>query len=178
MELLMLLITAPFFLLTTCSPKPAIELAVVPGVDLNRYLGKWYEIATIPQRFQLGCHCVTAEYSLRHDGKVKVVNSCHKDSPTGPFKSVTGQAKVVKGSNNAKLKVSFFWPFWGNYWIINLDQENYQWAIVTAPSRKTLWILSRTPEMDEDLYEKLVEFCKSAGLNTDLLLKTDQSCHL
>ena len=164
-------------LLISCQAKEVNVMETVASVDLNRYLGKWYEIATIPQRFQLGCHCVTAEYSLRPDGKVKVVNSCRKDSPTGPPKSVTGQAKVVKGSNNAKLKVSFFWPFWGNYWIINLDQENYQWAIVSAPSRKTLWILSRTPEMDAALYEKLVEFCKDTGLNTELLLKTDQSCH-
>ena len=162
---------------SVCRSKTQPELTVVANVDLNRYLGKWYEIATIPQRFQLGCHCVTAEYSLRPDGKVKVVNSCRKDSPTGPFKSVTGQAKVVKGSNNAKLKVSFFRPFWGDYWIINLDQENYHWAIVSAPSRKTLWILSRTPKMDATLYEKLVEFCKDTGLNTELLLKTDQFCY-
>ena len=165
-------------IISVCCSKTQPELTVVPNVDLNRYLGKWYEIATIPQRFQLGCHCVTAKYSLRPDGKVKVVNSCRKDSPTGPYKSITGQAKIVKGSNNAKLKVSLFRPFWGDYWIINLDQENYQWAIVSAPSRKTLWILSRTPEMDNALYEKLVEFCKGAGLNTKLLLKTDQSCHL
>jgi apolipoprotein D and lipocalin family protein len=174
----MKILICTLIIITICCSKTKPDLTVVPNVDLNRYLGKWYEIATIPQRFQLGCHCVTAEYSLRPDGKVKFVNSCHKDSSTGPFKSITGQAKVVKGSNNAKLKVSFFWPFWGNYWIINLDRENYQWAIVSAPSRKTLWILSRTPEMDEDLYEKLVKFCKDVGLNTDLLLKTDQSCHL
>jgi len=153
------------------------ELQVVSKVDLNRYLGKWYEIATIPMRFQLGCNCVTAEYSLKENGRVKVVNSCRKDSPTGPFKSVTGQAKVVKGTNNAKLKVSFFWPFWGNYWIINLDDKDYQWAVVSDPSRKYLWILSHTPQMDDELYLKLVDYCKSVGLSTDLLVKTDQSCH-
>lgn len=174
---MMKILYCTLIIITVCCAKSNADLTVVQNVDLNRYLGKWYEIATIPQRFQLGCHCVTAEYSLRPDGKVKVVNSCHKDSPTGPFKSITGQAKVVKGSYNAKLKVSFFWPFWGNYWIINLDQENYQWAVISAPSRKTLWILSRTPEMDEGLYEKLVEFCKSVGLDTGLLIKTDQSCN-
>jgi len=156
---------------------PPNELSVVPKVDLDRYLGKWYEIATIPMRFQLGCNCVTAEYSLKENGRIKVVNSCRKDSPTGPFKSVTGQAKVVKDSNNAKLKVSFFWPFWGNYWIINLDDKDYQWAVVSDPSRKYLWILSRTPQMDDELYSKLVDYCKFVGLNTNLLVKTDQSCH-
>lgn len=161
---------------TITGAKSTDELPVVAQVDLNRYLGKWYEIATIPMRFQKGCTCVTAEYSLKDNGRIKVVNSCHKDSLAGPFKSVTGQAKVVKGSNNAKLKVSFFWPFWGDYWIINLDREHYQWAVVSGQSRATLWILSRTPRMDDAVYEKLVEYCKSVGLNTDLLVKTDQSC--
>ena len=165
------------FLLTNCLSSDK-SLQVVPEVDLSRYLGKWYEIATIPARFQLGCHCVTAEYSLLKKGRIRVINSCRKDSADGPFRSVKGQAKVVKGSNNAKLKVSFFRPFWGDYWIINLDQENYQWAVVSSPSRKYLWILSRTPEMDEALYEQLVEHCQSVGLNTDLLVKTDQSCHM
>lgn len=162
---------------TITGAKSTDELPVVAQVDLNRYLGKWYEIATIPMRFQKGCTCVTAEYSLKDNGRIKVVNSCHKDSPAGPFKSVTGQAKVVKGSNNAKLKVSFFWPFWGNYWIIGLDEENYQWAIVSDPSRKTLWILARTPQMENDLFENLIDHCKSLGLNTDLLIKTNQSCY-
>jgi len=176
MKLFTLLAVSALFTVTACS-KSVDELAVVQGVDLNRYLGKWYEIATIPARFQLGCHCVTAEYSLKNNGRIKVVNSCRKDSAEGPFKSVTGRAKVVRGSKNAKLKVSFFRPFWGNYWIIQLDQENYQWAVVSDPSRKYLWILSRTPQMDEELYQKLVDYCKSVGLNTDLLVKTDQSCH-
>jgi len=175
-KLLSLFSLVMLFQMITCA-QSTDELPVVPKVDLNRYLGKWYEIATIPIRFQLGCNCVTAEYSLKENGRVKVVNSCRKDSPAGLFKSVTGQAKVVKGSNNAKLKVSFFWPFWGNYWIIQLDQENYQWAVVSDPSRKTLWILSRAPQMDEELYRKLVDYCKFAGLNIDLLVKTDQSCY-
>jgi len=176
MKLLSILAIISVLTIIACS-KSSDELSVVPKVDLDRYLGKWYEIATIPMRFQLGCNCVTAEYSLKENGRVKVVNSCRKDSPTGPFKSVTGQAKVVKGSNNAKLKVSFFWPFWGNYWIINLDDKDYQWAVVSDPSRKYLWILSRTPQMDDELYLKLVDYCKSVELKTDLLVKTDQSCH-
>lgn len=164
------------FFQTIAGAESTSKLPVVAQVDLNRYLGKWHEIATIPMRFQQGCTCVTAEYSLKDNGRIKVVNSCHKDSPDSPLKSVTGQAKVIKGTNNAKLKVSFFWPFWGDYWVINLDQENYQWAVVSGRSRETLWILSRTPWMADTLYEKLVEFCKSVGLNTDLLVKTDQSC--
>jgi apolipoprotein D and lipocalin family protein len=162
-------------LMLNCSASSS-DLPVVSEVDLNRYLGKWYEIATIPARFQQGCHCVTAEYSPLSKDRIKVVNSCRKDSANGPFRSVTGRAKVVKGSNNAKLKVSFFRPFWGDYWIINLDRENYQWAVVSGPSRKYLWILSRSPQMDKVLYEKLIDHCRSLGLNTNLLVKTDQSC--
>jgi apolipoprotein D and lipocalin family protein len=176
MKILFLISMFPV-LIGFAAAQPENELPVVNQVDLNRYLGKWYEIATIPQRFQKGCHCVTAEYSLRKNGKIKVVNSCRKDHPDGPFKQAIGRAKVVRGSNNAKLKVSFFGPFWGNYWIIALDQQDYQWAVVSDPSRKTLWILCRTPQMDGALYQQIVEHCHTVRINTDLLQKTDQSCY-
>lgn len=148
------------------------EMQVVTAVDLQRYLGKWYEIATIPQRFQIGCTCVTAEYSLNPNGTVKVVNSCRKD---GKSKQIIGRAKVISGSNNAKLKVSFFRPFWGDYWIVALDTD-YQWAVVSNAKGSTCWILSRTKQMDDELYTNLVEQCKARGIDVSRIVKTPQDC--
>lgn len=130
-------------------------LAVVDHVDLDRYLGTWYEIATIPQRFQKGCVAVTATYSFRPDGKIRVINRCRKETLDGKLKEVEGKAWVVDTSTNAKLKVQFFWPFSGAYWIIELDPD-YQWAVVGHPNRNYLWILSRTPKIDPGLYQNLL----------------------
>jgi len=148
------------------------KMQVVESVDLQRYLGKWYEIATIPQRFQIGCTCVTAEYTLNPNGTIKVINSCRKE---GKFKQIVGRAKVVPGTNNAKLRVSFFRPFWGDYWIVALDTD-YNWVIVSNAKGSTCWILSRTPQMDEKLYADLVELCRIKGIDISLLLKTPQDC--
>jgi len=132
-------------------------LQIVPHVDVNKYLGTWYEIATIPQRFQRGCTGVTATYTLRPDGDIKVLNECHKDSLDGKYKSITGKAWVADKATNAKLKVQFFWPFSADYWIIELDSLNYQFAVVGHPNRKYLWILSRTLQMSDSLYNDLVQ---------------------
>ena len=130
-------------------------LTVVDTVNLNRYLGKWYEIASYPAWFQKGCTGSTAEYSLLPDGRIQVVNRCHKGSREGPLKESKGKAEVVDTTPNAKLKVWFFWPFKGNYWIIDLNPD-YQWAVLGEPSRKYLWILSRTPTMDEAVYQGIL----------------------
>lgn len=148
-------------------------LQVVPKVDLNRYLGTWYEIATIPQRFQKGCTAVSATYTLRPDGKIKVLNECRKDSLTGKYKAAKGKAWVVDTLTNAKLKVQFFWPFSGAYWIIELD-SSYQYAVVGHPDRKYLWILSRSRKMDEPLYIKLMERIKNHGYDLSRIVKTPQ----
>ena len=111
-------------------------LEVVDHVDLERYLGTWYEIATIPQRFQKGCVAVTATYSLKPDGKIQVINRCRKETLDGKVKDIEGKAWVVDKTTNAKLKVQFFWPFSGAYWIIELDAD-YQWAVVGHPNRNT-----------------------------------------
>lgn len=149
-------------------------LACVPHVDLNRYLGTWYEIATIPQRFQRGCTGVTATYSLLPDGKIKVVNACFKDSLSGSFKSVTGKAWVVDRASNAKLKVQFFWPFSGDYWIIDLDTVNYHYAVVGHPQRKYLWVLCRQPQMEEALYRELLVRIAAQGYDLSLIKRTPQ----
>lgn len=148
-------------------------LQTVPKVDLNRYLGTWYEIATIPQRFQKGCTAVSATYTLRPDGKIKVLNECRKDSLNGKYKAVKGKAWVTDTLTNSKLKVQFFWPFSGAYWIIELD-SSYQYAVVGHPDRKYLWILSRSRKMDEPLYIKLMERIKNHGYDLSRIVKTPQ----
>jgi apolipoprotein D and lipocalin family protein len=137
-------------------------LEVVDHVDLERYLGTWYEIATIPQRFQKGCVGVTATYSLRTDGKIRVINRCRKETLDGPLRDVEGKAWVVDKTTNAKLKVQFFWPFSGDYWIIELDPD-YRWAVVGHPKRNYLWILSRTPRIDPALYDDLIDRIGNKG---------------
>jgi apolipoprotein D and lipocalin family protein len=130
-------------------------LEVVNYVDLDRYAGTWYEIARYPASFQEGCVGVTAEYTMRDDGRIDVVNRCFEESFDGPQRSVEGVARVVDEQTNARLKVTFFWPFEGDYYIIDLD-EDYQWAVVGEPSRKYLWILSRTPTLDEAVYQSII----------------------
>jgi apolipoprotein D and lipocalin family protein len=150
-------------------------LETVPSVDLERYMGKWFEIASFPQRFQKGCHCTSAEYAMTVKGYVQVVNSCRKDGPSGKLTTAKGKAFVVAGSGNAKLRVQFFWPFRGDYWIIDLDRE-YTYAVVGAPDRDYLWILSRTPTMEEGLYQEIVARCAEKGFDVGRLRRTDQSC--
>ena len=148
-------------------------LTVVDSVDLERYLGKWYEIASYPAWFQKGCTGSTAEYSLLPDGKIQVVNRCRKDNLDGPLKESKGKAEVADTTTNAKLKVWFFWPFKGNYWIIDLNPD-YRWAVVGEPSRKYLWILSRTPTMDEAVYQGIIERLSQKGYDPAGLRKTAQ----
>ena len=164
---------AGFALVAPSRAADAPPLEVVDSVDLDRYLGRWYEIASYPAWFQKNCTAVTADYSLREDGKIKVVNSCRKSTLDGKPKQSTGRAKVVEGSNNAKLKVSFFGPFWGDYWIIDLDPD-YQWAVVGVPNRKYLWILSRTPQMDETVYDGIISRLQEKRYDPAHLNRTPQ----
>lgn len=141
-------------------------VTTVSSVDLARYAGIWYEIARIPNRFQKQCaRGTTAEYSVRGDGRIGVVNRCVKHD--GSTDQAAGVAKVVDTNTHAKLKVSFVsflgWrPFWGDYWIIGLD-ENYQWAIVGTPDRKYGWILARTPTLDPNTMEALFAIIERNG---------------
>jgi apolipoprotein D and lipocalin family protein len=144
------------------------ELEVVSHVELEKYLGKWYEVAHLPFRFEDGCTDITATYGLNKDGSVSVLNECLKD---GKLKQSKGKAKVVDKTTRAKLKVTFFWPFYGDYWIINLGKD-YDYSVVGTPNRKYLWILNRTQHMDDALYSQLIEFVKSKGFDVDKLIKT------
>ena len=144
------------------SPTP--PLAVAPRVDLSRYAGKWFEIAKYPNRFQRGCTGATAEYSLSSDGKrVDVVNRC-RDDGSGKERSIRGKARVVDPATNAKLSVTFFWPFYGDYWILAVGEE-YEYAVVGTPDRKYLWFLARTETVGDDLYGRLVELARSRGFD-------------
>jgi apolipoprotein D and lipocalin family protein len=144
-------------------------LQTVEKVDLNRYLGKWYEVARLPNRFQEGCAGSTAEYALQEDGDISVINSCRKEQD-GRVVQVTGRAWVVDTTSNAQLKVSFFWPFRGDYWIIELGKE-YEYAVVGTPNRKFLWILSRTPSMDDGLYAEILQRVEKQGFNSSAVVR-------
>ena len=143
-------------------------LEVVPHVELEKYLGKWYEIAHLSTRFQKGCTDTTATYTLSEDGNISVLNECIRN---GKVKLAKGRAKVVDKDSGAKLKVTFFWPFYGDYWIIDLGKD-YDYAVVGTPNRKYLWILSRTPQMDDSLFSQLIESVKSKGFDVSKLIIT------
>jgi len=148
-------------------------LRTVSRVDLKRYVGTWYEIASFPQRFQRGCTATTATYTLRSDGRIEVLNRCHKDALDGEEKSAKGIARVVDQATGAKLEVSFFRPFWGDYWIIDLD-SNYDYAVVGHPSRDYLWILSRAPTMNPATYDGILVRLRAQGYEIDRLRRTLQ----
>lgn len=148
-------------------------LKTVSKVDLSRYTGTWFEIASYPQRFQKGCTATTATYTLRDDGEIGVVNRCRKGSLQGEQDSAEGRARVVDATTNAKLEVTFFWPFWGDYWIVDLGQ-NYEYAVVGHPGRDYLWILSRTPTMEESVYQGILNRLQTKGYPLDRLQKTLQ----
>jgi apolipoprotein D and lipocalin family protein len=149
------------------------EPKVVPYVELGRYVGTWYEIARYPHRFQEGCVASKAVYALAPNGKIRVYNECRQGSLEGAVKSVRGTAKVVDPITNAKLKVTFFWPFYGDYWIIDLG-KNYEYAVVGHPTRKYLWVLSRTPKIEEGVYRNILEKLENQGYDTGRLIRTPQ----
>jgi len=158
-----------------CSTKQQ-QLDTVKQVNLQKYEGTWYEIARLPNRFEEGLKCITAKYKLRDDGRITVINKGHKIENSGETESVEGWAKMPNKKEPGKLKVTFFWPFFGKYWIIELDKD-YQHALVGSPSRKYLWILSRNKNMDEETYTSLVNMAKDKGFKTSNLITTAHDCY-
>ncbi|MEP4785002.1 MAG: lipocalin family protein [Erythrobacter sp.] len=156
----------------TAVPQPA------KAVALQSYLGKWYEYARYEAPFQTGCEGVTADYSLRDDGKIKVVNACFKDSLNGEFDQSTGKAKVVEGSDGAKLKVSFFGPFYGDYWVLDRGEAEadgqYAWSIVGEPSGRYLWMLTRDAQPSAELRAQLEARVRELGYDWELVRITQQ----
>lgn len=165
---------APLLLLALFTPAAhAAEVQTVPAVDLQRYLGHWYEIAAFPMRFQAQCVADTsADYTVREDGQIGVVNRCRTAS--GNIDSANGRAKVVENTGDAKLRVTFFWPFYGDYWVIGLDPD-YQWAVVGHPSRDYLWILSRTPQLAKPALDAALASAMAQGYTLEKLRFTPQS---
>jgi lipocalin len=151
----------------------AKPLASVPNLDLERYLGTWYEIAKYPVSFEKGLVGVTAKYSMRDDGKVRVENAGYKGTFEGERKTAIGKAWVPDPEKPAELKVSFFWPFAAKYWVIAIDPE-YRWSIVGEPGRRYLWILAREPVIDDALYGRLLERIRKLGYDPDRLERMPQ----
>jgi apolipoprotein D and lipocalin family protein len=160
--------------LLTCLPALAQQAPVlsVPAVDLVRYSGKWFEIASFPMFFQRNCLAdATAEYAPAPEGAISVHNRCRTESG---FDDATGKATVVEGFANSRLKVSFFWPFKADYWVLGLDPE-YRWAVVGNPNRKYLWVLSRTPQLAPALLEAALASARAQGFDLAQLRYTVQA---
>jgi lipocalin len=150
-----------------------IDKTVVRELDIKRYLGTWYEIARYDNRFERGLVGVSATYSMRDDGKIKVVNSGYRGSLDGKFSEAIGKAKIPNPEEPAKLKVSFFWFFYDDYYVMELD-ENYQWAVIGSSSDKYLWILSRSPQMEKSLYNDILDKLIKRGYDINKLIKVLQ----
>jgi len=148
----------------------AQELKTVHQVDLEKYSGTWYEIASFPQRFQKGCECTTANYTPTDKGYIIVENKCKKN---GKESSIKGKAFVDKDSGNAKLKVQFFWPFKGKYWIIDLA-DDYSYAVVSHPNKNYLWTLSRKATLNEEVYKGIINRLQEKGFDLSQLKLTKQ----
>ena len=156
------------------APDKKLPLPVVPNVSLERYSGTWYEIAKLPNRFEKGLKCITATYTLNPDKTIKVENG-GVNIESGERKVSIGKAAVPDPKEPTKLKVSFFWPFSGDYWIIALD-EDYKYVMVGHPNRQYLWILCRHKSLDIAIYRNLLEQAKNQGFNIDKVEQTIQDC--
>jgi len=169
----LLILSFLFSLSCTKTNSQMLDKTTVKELDLNRYLGKWYEIARFPHSFEKNLVGVTATYSLRDDGKIKVLNQGYKNTLNGELSVAIGKAKIPNKLEPAKLKVSFFWIFYGDYYVLELD-ENYQYVMIGSSSPKYFWILCRTPQMDSAIYEMLLEKARKRGYNLDKLVKVLQ----
>ncbi len=147
---------------------PDIPLETAQSVDVTRYVGLWYEIARYPNFFERDCEGVTAEYAVRADGRIDVVNTCRKGAPDGPVESAEGVARIVDPQTNAKLKVRFGGPFEGDYWVLD-RAEDYTWALVGEPRGRFLWILAREPTIDDALRADLLARLSARGYDVSQL---------
>lgn len=165
---------AALALATSCGTTTTVRRGLPPvqtvaHVDLARYIGVWYEISSFPQSFQEGCTATTASYTLREDGDVDVLNRCRRGALYGEETSSLGRARVVDSATNAQLEVSFFRPFWGDYWIIDLA-DDYSYAVVGHPGRDYLWVLSRTPNLPETTYAGILGRLEAQNYETSRLV--------
>jgi apolipoprotein D and lipocalin family protein len=155
--------------LAACSTAPPDGVLPVQGFDIQRYLGKWHEIARLDHSFERGLSDVSATYTRQDDGSIKVVNRGF-DIRRGTWKEAVGHALFIGNQQTASLKVSFFGPFYGGYHLIALDHEHYRWSLVAGPSRDYLWILAREKTLPEVIREQLVGEAKRLGFATEQLI--------
>ena len=160
------------FLLAGCTAAPQ-GIMPVDNFDLDRYLGTWYEIARLDHRFERGLSQVSATYSKRSDSGVDVINRGFNNQ-SGKWKEAKGRAYFTGEPDVARLKVTFFWPFYGGYNVIELDQENYSYALICGPDKKYLWILARTKKLDAVITETLIDKARALGFNTSELIMVAQ----
>ncbi len=170
-------ILAAFFLsilMLSSSAKSQTFPDVAVDLEVNEYLGRWYEVASTKPFFQAGCVCVTADYALLEDGNVEVVNTCRKDSVTAIAEPVLGIAATT--SNPAKFKVSFgnIPAFFSNYWVVSLAAD-YSWAVVSSPFRNPIWILSRTPDLDPSILDSIKKDLDQRGFDVEAITPTLQN---
>lgn len=150
------------------------SVAPVEEFELDRYLGKWYEVARLDHSFERGLTLVSAAYSLRDDGGVAVVNRGYSETK-GEWQEAEGKAYFVNDSDEGYLKVSFFGPFYGSYVVFDLDKENYQYSFVSGPDSSYLWLLSRTPSVKPEVMQRFIRLSKERGFNTDELILVNQT---
>jgi apolipoprotein D and lipocalin family protein len=163
---------------SACAPPPVnrdsgAPLGPAAQVDVDRYVGSWFEIARLPNGFEEDCEGVTAHYAKRTDGKLTVLNTCREGAPDGETRVAKGVARIVDPVSNAKLKVSFFGPFEGDYWVLE-RAEDYSWSLVGEPRGRYLWILAREPVVGDALKDELIGKLRARGYNTDALYWTKQ----
>jgi len=159
-------------LMSACTGIPK-GITPIKNFDIQRYLGDWYEISRLDHGFERGLSHVTASYTLREDGGIKVINRGY-DKKKDAYKEATGKAYFIDNKTIGRLKVSFFGPFYGGYNIIALDHENYSWVMISGPSRKYLWILSRQPTLAPGIIKELVAKATEYGFPTDALIYVEQ----
>jgi apolipoprotein D and lipocalin family protein len=160
-------------LFTGCTGLPG-NVKPVEGFKLEKYLGKWYEIARLEHGFEKGLSHVTANYSLREDGGLRVVNRGFS-AKENKWKEAEGKAYFVKGPDQGYLKVSFFGPFYGSYVVFDVDKEKYEYSLVCGPDKSYLWILARDRQINEDTKNNLVAKAEALGFDTSKLIFVNQN---
>lgn len=168
------LILLATIILHSCKSYP--DLPTVKTVDINKYAGTWYEIARLPNRFEKGLKCVTAEYRIKDNGKIDVINKGYSPKGIGEYKTANGTAWVPDPNFPGRLKVRFFWPFTGNYYIIALD-ENHTYALVGDPSRDYLWVLSKNIILEDSVYDDLLKIAEANGFAIENLVRIEHDCN-
>jgi apolipoprotein D and lipocalin family protein len=157
-----------------CATRQPEGMAAVTPFDLNRYLGKWYEIARLDHSFERGLTDVSATYRRRPDGRVDVVNRGY-DGKRGEWREADGVAKFTGDPNRASLMVSFFWPFYGGYHVVALDEQAYRWSLVVGPDRGYAWILARDKQLSPEVRQQILDRAKSLGIDVNGLIWVGQT---